>query len=290
MGRERGLVPTPLPAGTAHLGIQRGSQALLPQKILQPFLQRGLGTKAALETHWGALGCTGRKGESKGVLGEGACGEQWGAGAAVLLPRGTGDPAKRQSWGRDCVLGHAGGSGGTGMGMQREPWARGSLGRIRGAGEVSGVSAGLHWAVLGQTGMAWGVVAVRGEGVTAAELLVPTRGVFRMSTPACRETRRPRWSLGCPRCQQEMGGPKCPPVPRGDALQSQHPTHLPEIILGSFQECLGKDNKGWVRIGPCGAGGGHGCREQGGGKGMGVQGLQGDLFAAGGRPKDTDLG
>lgn len=143
------------------------------------------------------------------------------------------------------------------MGMQRGPWARGSLGRIRGAGEVSGVSAGLHWAVLGQTGMAWGVVAMRGEGVTAAELLVPTRGVFRMSTPTCRETRRPRWSLGCPRCQQEMGGPKCPPVPRGDALQSQHPTHLPEIILGSFQECLGKDNKGLVRIGPCGAGGGH---------------------------------
>lgn len=110
------------------------------------------------------------------------------------------------------------------MGMQQGSLSRGSLAKLQGSGVLSGVSVGVHSAMLGQTGMVWSVVTMQGEGVTPAELMVPT--VFRISTLSksiCRETRRPHWSLGCTQCQQGMGALNCSLIPRLGALQS-HPS------------------------------------------------------------------
>ena len=215
------------------------------------------------------------------------------------LPRSTGDLVKRHSWDRGCVLGHPGGQGagavswdilgvrdGNGMGI-----------RERGGGRrvVWGVSrgalgcAGTNWDALGC------VVAMQGEGLALAELVVPTRGVSRMATSSksiCRETRRPRWALDGPGASERCGDTTAPQIPSGDALQSQHPTHLPQIILGSFQQRLGKESKGLVRMGPCGAVGDTGAGSRVRAMGWELRELQGDLFVVlrWGRPKDTELG
>lgn len=42
---------------------------------------------------------------------------------------------------------------------------------------------------------------------------------------------------------------KLAPIPREDALPSQHPTHLPEIIFSPLHKCLERVTRAWSGLG-----------------------------------------
>lgn len=160
-GPWMGFVPSPVPAGTAHLDLQRGSHgALQPQKFIQLFIQIGLGTRAALETHWGHWAGLGGRGE-QGGLGEGAAAAMgcrsccapaqthWAPGQGAQLGQGLRPASSRGSWAdRD--------------GNAKGAWAKGSLRRSCGAAGLWGNTrgalgwAGTNWDGLGSGGHARG--------------------------------------------------------------------------------------------------------------------------------------
>lgn len=164
----------------AHLDTKTYSQAFLAEKH-----QRNLGRKGGLGTRLGALGCTGRQGKamSNGVLGEGAFREKWGTRICMVVHR-----KQWGSWGRGhlaawpCIGASWGALGCNGM----DGSAKGTQGK--------GASLEKHWSV----------VAVRGEHLGTAELMIPTSGFFpsSISSSPCRETTKPHWSLVCPQYQQ----------------------------------------------------------------------------------------
>lgn len=126
-----------------------------------------------------------------------------------------------------------------------------SLGLQWGAWESSGA----HCHVLGHTGMPWSFVAMGGEGLGPAELVIPTAALFTrpsLSAP-CRETMRPHWSLGCPSPSKGWEDQSALQFPRLDALQVHPTTHIQERTSTCFQKCswkcLRRKRKGLVWIG-----------------------------------------
>lgn len=284
-GQEKGLVPTPLSlsVGTADLAMESKSQALLQQRTHQLFSHKGLGTKRTCSRHigghWAGLG---RKGKVRGSLGEGPVGNSEVQELLCSCPEALGSWPRGTAGAEAASRAIQGLPGVTGMGMQQESWSQVFPGKTPGLRGVVWRVKGLHWPMLGQTGMAWSVVAMEGEGLIPAELMVPTSGVFRISTLSKSICRDQETSLatGMSPVPARDGGTKLSPDSQTGCPPISPLTHLPEIIFSSLQECLGEENKLWFWIGRWGCGA---TRVQGPKTGVG------QVKVRQGGPKDTEL-
>lgn len=124
--------------------------------------------------------------ESSGSPGEGAHLGAW--------------PCIGASWGAlgcNGIDGSARGTQGKGASLEKL-WGVGLLSMV-----VVGCS-GVQWGARGHSGMSWSLVAMRGEHLGTAELMIPTPGLTPStgSCATCRETTKPHWSLVCPQYQQ----------------------------------------------------------------------------------------